>query len=208
MIERMRVQLPPARPSWTATSRPGRALLALTAVLTLLAVLLVAQGLRRQPQHRLLLVAAPAAPTVDPAGCPIGARCRAGATAPPAMLAALQRAFPDSRPRVLTGVSDASTGRPFRVVVDLQLSHATDLTLIAQRLPGEPANDPDRIEYLTYAHDDLGGNQIVDHTTQRLVVGGRPGCSISIELNSPGQDDRFTATVAVMAHDPALQLTP
>lgn len=208
MIGDMRVQPSRPRPSWTATSRLGRVLLALAALLALVAVLLLAQGLRRQPEHRFRLVAALPAPAVDPAGCPIGARCRAGAAAPPAMLAALTEAFPGSQLTVLTGVSDAATGRPFRVSVDIQLGSASHLTLIAQRLPGAPANDPDRNERLVHAHDDLSGNRIVDYTVLRLVVGGRPGSSISIELYSLGQSDRFIDDTMRLAHDPDLQLTP
>src|SRR6185312_14900133 len=143
MIDAMPDPLAPSRPS---SGRLGRALLALAAALVLVAVLLTVQGLRRHPQHRVRLLAGPPAAAVDPTGCPIGARCRAGATAPPAMLAAIARVFPNSRLAGVTGVSETGTGRPFRVVVRVQLDPSATLTLTAQRLPGGPSNDPDVAE--------------------------------------------------------------
>jgi hypothetical protein len=210
MIDGMPAQLPESRPraSWTATSRPGRLLLALAATLALVAVLLFAQGLRREPGLRLLVLAGPAAAAVDPAGCPIGARCRAGAIAPPAMLAAITRAFPNSRLIAVSGVSEAATGRPFRVVVSVQLDPSATMTLTAQRLPGSPANDPDSADNSVHSHDDLSGNQVVDDTVMRLIVGGRPGCSVSIEMSSPGQDSPFGDATLRLSRDPDVELTP
>jgi hypothetical protein len=182
------------RPSWTASSRPARLLLALAAVLALVTVLLPVQGLRRQPEHRVRLVAAPAVPAVDPA--------------PPAMLAALRRTFPGSRLTTVTGVSEAATGRPLRLTILVQLDPATTLVLTAQRLPGVSANDPDSTDGAGHGHQDLSGNTVVDDTTMQLVVGGRPGCSVSLVLHSPGENSRFTDPTVQLARDPAVQLTP
>lgn len=208
MIEDVPTQPPGSRPSWTATSRPGRVLLAAAALLALVAGLLVVQGLRRQPEHRVRLVAGPPAVAVDPTGCPIGARCRAGATAPPAMLAAIARVFPASRLAGVTGVSEAATGRPFRVVVWVQLDSWATLTLTAQRLPGGPSNDPDTAESTIRSHTDLSGNMIVDSTQQRLIVGGRPGCTVSIEVDAPPNYRFLDEPTQRLSDDPAVQLTP
>jgi hypothetical protein len=189
-------------------SRLGRALLGLAAALALVAVLLTVQGLRRHPQHRVSLVAGPPAVAVDPAGCPIGAGCRAGATAPPAMLAAIFRVFPNGVLAGVTGVSEAATGRPFRVVVRVLLDPSATLTLTAQRLPGGPSNDPAIAESSIRSHTDLSGNLLIDSTEQRLISAGRPGCSVSIEVTAP-PDYRFLDPLAQrLSADPAVQLTP
>jgi hypothetical protein len=188
--------------------RLGRALLGLAAVLLLVAVVLTVQGLRRHPQHLTQLVAGPPAAAVDPAGCPIGARCRAGATAPPTMLAAISRVFPNSRLAGVTGVSDAATGRPFRVVVRVLLDPHATLTLTTQRLPGGPSNDPAIAESNVRSHTDLSGNLVIDSTQQRLISGGGPGCSVSIEVDAPPDYRFLDDPVQRLSADPAVQLTP
>jgi hypothetical protein len=188
--------------------RLSRVLLVLAAALLLVAVLLTVQGLRRHPQHQIRLVAGPPAAAVDPAGCPIGARCRAGATAPPAMLGAILRVFPNSQVAGVTGVSDAATGRPFRVVVRVQLDPSATLILTAQRLPGGPSNDPAIAESSVRSHTDLSGNLLIDSTEQRLISAGKPGCSVSIEVTAP-PDYRFLDPLTQrLSADPAVQLTP
>lgn len=188
--------------------RLGRALLGLAGALLLVAVLLTVQGLRRHPQPRVRLVAGPPAAAADPAGCPIGARCQAGVVPPPAMLAAILRVFPNSRVTAVTGVSEAATGRPFRVVVRVQLDPSSSLTLTAQRLPGRPSNDPAIAESSVRSHTDLAGNLLIDSTEQRLISAGQPGCSLSIEVSAP-PNYRFLEPLAQrLSADPAAQLTP
>lgn len=174
------------RPGWAATTTAGRALLVAAAVLAVLAVLVLVQSVRLPRQHRVRQLPGPVTAAVDAAGCPVGARCRIGSTAPPAMLAALQEAFPQARVTSALAVYDAADGRPFRVTVTADIESAGVLTLLAQRLPGAPANDPEFVGVSDRTHTDLSGNQVVQSRLVRVLAPGRPGYSLSLLLSYPG----------------------
>lgn len=193
--------------SWPATPRAGRSLLGLAGALILVAVLVLVQALRLSPAHRVRAVVGPAAFSVDAAGCPVGAGCLAGDSAPPAMLAAIARAYPASTVDSVSGVYDRRTGKPFRVVVTVQLGAQATLLLTAQRLPGGPANDPDSSDGWFRSHTDLSGNLVVDSRTIRLITGGQPGCSLSLTVTAPGPGGYDDALIR-LAHDRDAQLMP
>lgn len=199
---------PSRRPSWSATSWFGRAFLVAACLLLAGAVLVFLQARRLTPSYRVRAVRGPQAVSVDAAGCPVGATCRPVAGAPPAMLAAIRRAFPTSKLASSTGVFDAATGKAFRVQVVAELPGAGVLTLTAQRLPGLAASDPPDFDRSDRSHVDLSGNVVIESQTVRSVVPGAPGCSLVVTVHYPGGGSPFDADEFRLANDPKAQLTP
>jgi hypothetical protein len=183
-------------------------LLALAGLLGLVAVLIASQAVRLKPVRQVRLVQAPTAVLVDAAGCPAGVSCRIGSTAPPALLAAINRALPSAAVQSVTGVYDSATGWPYRITVSARIGIAAHLTVIAQRLPGAPVNDPEAFDGSSVGHDDLSGNLVIDSRFTHAVVPGRPGCTIQLTLSSRGSGDAFDDAALRLARDPDLQLTP
>ncbi|MDQ2847542.1 MAG: hypothetical protein M3Y77_14610 [Actinomycetota bacterium] len=199
----------PGRPSWASTSPAGKTLAVLAVLLGLFAVLLVGQASASLPRRQLVEVAGPTAPYVDAAGCPTGASCRAGTSAPPALLTAIGRAFPGSVVTFTAGVADSSSGQPYRVSLLVQVADGVTVRLDAQRLPGQPANDPARDDALAdRSRTDLSGNSVLISHTLQVRAAGRPGCSLNLLLYALTGGDRYDAALRRLAQDPEAQLTP
>ncbi|MGI8666116.1 MAG: hypothetical protein ACR2N4_08815, partial [Jatrophihabitans sp.] len=83
------------------------------------------------------------------------------------------------------------------------------LSLVAQQLPGQPANDPASSGRFDRNHIDLAGNEILDSHLLQSVTPGRPGCSLSLVLISPpGLADRLDQAVLQLSRDQDAQLAP
>src|SRR3954453_290281 len=91
---KMRTRLP----SWSATSRAGRLLLAVAAVLAVLATGAFTVALRTPPTRltHTVRAEAPSTTALDAAGCPTTVRCLVRAELPGHISDAIQRGFPRS----------------------------------------------------------------------------------------------------------------
>lgn len=199
----------PARPSWVATDRRGRRLLAAAAVLAAVAVLIAVQAARLNRTHEQRRITGPPVVAVDAAGCPVGTACASRSTAPPQLLAAVLRHLPSSRIELVTTISDVAGGQPYRVSLIASEPDGASLSLVAQRLPGGPVNDPLYVASSDRSHSDLAGNAVVDAHLLRAVVPGRPGCSVGLTVSyHSGEQAALDRAATALARDPAVQLSP
>jgi hypothetical protein len=199
----------PARPSWVATEPRGRRLLGVTAVLVAVSILVIVQAARLNRTQELRRITGPLVVSVDAAGCPVGVACGSSSNPPPALLAAVLRHLPASRIDSVSTISDSATGRPYRVSLIASEPGGASLSLIAQRLPGSPVNDPPYLNSSDRSHSDLAGNVVVDAHLLRAVVPGQPGCSVGLTLTyHSAEQTSLDRAVTELARDPAMQLSP
>jgi hypothetical protein len=195
-------------PSWSATSRAGRVLLAVAGVLAVFAAGAISVALRTPPIRLTHTIAATAPPTgaLDAAGCPPTARCLVRDGLPDHILLAIQRAFPAARLIWQSSTVDAGDDEVYQAQAAATLGPGASLVLTAQCLPGSATRDPDVEDTSADQRSDLAGNHVALSTVRHRRVGGAPGCQLEMVLAAPKQGEPYLAGFRLLGRDPAAQV--
>jgi hypothetical protein len=195
-------------PSWSATSRAGRVLLAVAGVLAVFATGATSVALRTPPTRLTRTIAAPAPPTaaLDAAGCPPAARCLVRSRLPNHILLAIRRAFPAGRLLWQSSTVDAGDEQVYQAQAAAALGPGASLVLTAQCLPGSASRDPDVEDTSADQHSDLAGNQVAVVTLRHRRVGGALGCQLEMVLTAPDQGESYLNGFGRLGRDPAAQV--
>jgi hypothetical protein len=195
-------------PSWSATSRAGRLLLAVAGVLAVFAAGAISVAFRTPPTRltHTVRAEAPSTDALDAAGCPIDARCVVGGTLPGHILDAIRRRFPASVPLWQSTTADADTGTLYQAQAAVTPGRGASLLVTARCLPGSTAQDPDALDTSAQQRSDLAGNQLALLTLRHQRVAGAPGCDLELVLAAPGDGGGYLAALDRLAHDPAAQV--
>lgn len=200
--------MPTRLPSWSATSRAGRLLLAVAGVLAVLATGAFTVALRTPPTRLTHTVhaEAPSTAMLDAAGCPPSARCTLRAELPAHIRAAIRRGFPAVSLLWQSSTVDADTGAVYLAQVAATLGREASLLVTAQCVPGSTARDDEQSHTAADQHSDLAGNEVTDFSLRQQQVPGAPGCRLDVVLAAPGEGAEYSDGLALLVHDPGAQL--
>jgi hypothetical protein len=195
-------------PSWSATSRAGRLLLAVAAVLAVLATGAFTVALRTPPTRltHTVRAEAPSTTALDAAGCPTTVRCLVRAELPGHISDAIQRGFPRSVTLWQSSTVDADTGEVYQAQAAVEPGPTASLILTAQCLPGSTIRDGEVGETSADQRSDLAGNQVALLTLRHQRVAGAPGCLLDLVLATPGEGDGYLSGLRSLVHDPTAQV--
>ncbi len=199
------------RRQWGATSRANRWLAGAAATMAVAAAVagLLASATQPHRRTRTLVVAPATAPpaTVDALGCPVTATCSTAATIDAVLRTAMTRDFRDFgavRVRSGTVTTDSATGRRYRVTILATVS-GISLAVTSQCVPhGQAA--PTRFFTAAVSAVDLAGNNLINSRRLTVVQPGRTGCSLAIEIDSPGSGFDFLGSAELLASDRTSQV--
>ncbi len=197
-----------SRPSLRATSKAGRGLLVVAAVLTLAAAVAFSSGLRTRPERRVQVRTRPADVVVaqDAVGCPVTTDCRLTTGIPDTMIEAVRRQFPHAVVQWHSATSNRADG-PQRLIALFGLGPSSDTLFVnAECQPGS-SNLADRRESSSAEQrSDLAGNQISLLSIREIVVSGAPGCTTDLIINAVGDGARYESGLRSLSADPAVQV--
>jgi len=196
------------RPSFGATSLPGRVLLVATVILALIAGVAVSSGLRTKPERKVRTIVRPPDVIVaqDAIGCPVSTDCEVTAGIPESMTQAVQQRFPKASPQWRSTTSNRADG-PQRMFALFTLDGRADTLMVnAECQPGSSNLADQRESSSADQRSDLAGNQISLLSVREIVVSGAPGCTTDLIINAIGDGDRYESGLRSLAADPAMQV--
>lgn len=179
-----------------AVGLPRRAAVVLL-VLSLLAAGGAVLGWRVRSSDRILLdVHTPASYRgVDAVGCPIGVSCRSAAVVMPSLRAIAQAKFPGAEVLDLGMLFDGSTGRSLATELTMTTTDGVLVRIASQCLPDHrviPSSAP--------IAAGVGPADVVE------VVGGPPGCAVTVNAHVPAGVAIPATTLGWLATDRNLVL--
>jgi hypothetical protein len=194
---------------WAATAAIGRAAVILAATLLVASAVILNAAEHTSPGHRTRTVAGPSsapAVTTDATGCPVTVHCEIRGSAPPALRAALRRAFPHAMVQSAETTLDPAGGRVYRASILARADADDTVSLASQCIPHAAMVGTQTLNG-AQSHVDLAGNSIIDLRITTTIVPGGLGCSVSVELRSATGRQASAAAARGLAHDPTTQLT-